>query len=154
MKTKAKKPTSPILALAYATLAERRNEPSLLAAAIRKAASKHNQRHPETERELRELIKEYQDLTRTSQTELAEILKHHGQFVVQNIYFQDYVLDLQTAFLHALINAITWAKYLTGSHDLRGRNARSERFHALQGRLHGLLSPSKATQPAKAAAAA
>ena len=154
MNTKAKKLTSPLLALAFATLAERKNEPRRFAAAIRKASNLAGFRSPKRREFISEIITELRGLTRHLQWTLANTLEEHGAELVQDEFFQDYLLNLQTGHLHQLVSACIWADYLAGKKIAGTSDPRAEMLHNLEHTLRLLLSRRQKSQPKMAQAAA
>lgn len=155
MKTKAKNPTSPLLALAKATLAERKNEPIRLAAAVKKAANRQGFHQPKRSELIAQVTTDLGKLTRELQVSLAGILKQHGAELVQDRFFPDYLLGLQTGYLHQLVSACTLADYiLRGRTILTTNDPRFDRLHNLEWTLRCLLSRRPAPQPVMAKRAA
>lgn len=142
----------PILALAFITLAERKNEVHRLTTAIRKAAKRKGLRRPDERKVLNEVLIKLRALTRSLQETFARILKEQGPELVRDVYFQRYLVKLQTGHLDDLIGAITWAEHLVNGGFPTARDFRSAMLCKSENDLRRLLSRSRPREMSHATA--
>jgi len=164
---KKNKVIDPILALAFATLTARKNEPIRFAAAIKKAANCQGFRRPKRKEFIAGVATDLGKLTHQLQRILATELRDNGAELVQNGLFRDRLLALQTGYILELVSTCSWADYLLGRRNVTAGDPRCGRFHNLQCTLKRLLcrrqnyygaqatvAGSRGTPAAKTAAAA
>jgi hypothetical protein len=105
--------TDPLLALAFATVAERRREHLRLSAQIRKAANRPGFRRPAIRHLIGKTLTGLRALSLHVNETLYKHLQERGPELVRDRFFRKHVLELQTGYLHEQIGTCMWVDYLT-----------------------------------------